>query len=82
VIRGAHKVWEPELVEHVAFYAAQGSDTELEQLCDEVLAGITEEEVLFSLIREDPNLSDWCAPDQRYRRRTTEVNDKLTAEAA
>jgi len=82
VIRGARKVWEPELVEHVAFYAAQHGDPELEQLCDEVLAGITDEEVLFSRIREDPDLSDWCAPDQHYRRRSTVVDEQSTSEAA
>ena len=82
MIRGAHKVWEPELVEHVAFYAAQHGDAELEQLCDEVLAGTTDEEVVLSLFREDPKLSDWCAPDQRYRRRKTDVDGEFAAEAA
>jgi hypothetical protein len=47
-----------------------------------VLAGVTEEGVLLSLIREDPDLSNWCAPDQHYRRRTIEIGGEITAEAA
>lgn len=63
------KLWEPDLVEHVAFYADQHGDTDLESLCNKVLAGKADEEDVFSAIREDSALADWCAPDQRYRTR-------------
>lgn len=48
----------PELVEHVATYAAERGDTELEQLCDDVLAGLTEESLLLAVVSGDPDLQD------------------------
>lgn len=47
-----------ELVEHVATYAAERGDTELEQLCDDVLAGLTEESLLLAVVSGDPDLQD------------------------
>jgi len=48
----------PELVEHVATYAAERGDTELEQLCDDVLAGLTEESLLIAVVSGDPDLQE------------------------
>ncbi|TMQ13043.1 MAG: hypothetical protein E6J90_11340 [Deltaproteobacteria bacterium] len=64
------KIWEPELVEHVASYAAERDDAALEQLCNNVLAGALDEALVFAAIREDADLADWCGRDQHYRRRT------------
>lgn len=53
-------VWELELVEHVATWAAeQGpSGRSLEELCDHVLAGRTDEELLLGTILNDPELAE------------------------
>ena len=65
-------------MEHLATYAAGHDNAVLEQLCDDVLAGALDEELVFAAIREDANLTEWCGRDQHYRRRTP---DKPTAEA-
>lgn len=52
------RVWDSELVEHVATWAAEQGDTALESLCDEMLAGVTDEDVLLDSIRNDPALLD------------------------
>lgn len=61
------RVWDPELVEHVAVYAAEHGDASLEITCDEVLAGLTDEELLHSIIREDAALTEWCQRERRAR---------------
>lgn len=48
----------PELAEHVATYAAERGDTELEQLCDDVLAGLTEEALLLAVVSGDPEVQE------------------------
>jgi hypothetical protein len=63
------KVWEPEIVEHVACYASERGDAALEQLCDDVLTGALDEVLVFAAIREDADLTDWCGRDQHYRQR-------------
>ena len=59
-----HRVSEPELVEHIATYAAQNGETDLEQTCDEVLAGLTDEDVLLGIVAEDAALMEWT--ERRY----------------
>lgn len=53
------RVWEPELVEHVATWAAERGDAPLETTCDEVHAGLTSESVLHAIIREDAELLEY-----------------------
>lgn len=65
----APKLWEPQLVEHAATYAAWGGYSDLLELCNDIQAGTRDEADLFSAIREDAGLADWCAPDQWYRTR-------------
>lgn len=69
LLAASRKVWESELIEHIATYAAQNGDTDLEQTCDEVLAGLADECVLLSMVREDAALTEWCSRDRRYATR-------------
>lgn len=66
----AQRLFEAELVEHVAVYAAEHGDTALEQLCDDALAGATDEQLVLAAIGEDADLTAWCGQDQRYRSRS------------
>lgn len=54
-----HRCSERELVEHVARYAAERGDSELESLCDSALAGETDEQVVLAAIRDDDELAVW-----------------------
>ncbi len=61
-----HCVWDPDLVEHVAVFAAERGDIDLAQTCSDVQAGLTDEELLHSIIREDADLTEWCQRERRY----------------
>jgi hypothetical protein len=55
-VRTPIRIWEPELVEHIAVHAAERGDANLESLCDEVLAGETDEDVFMSAVYADQDL--------------------------
>ena len=51
------RCWERELVEHVATFAAERDNPELESLCDDVLAGVANEQLVFDVIEGDAELA-------------------------
>lgn len=57
-IAATHRCWESELIEHLACHAAEVGDTLLEGLCDSVLAGETDEQVVLSIARSDSELAE------------------------
>lgn len=59
--------WYPELLEHVAVYAAERDLDGLESLCDAVLAGERNEDEVLSLIGCDDGLKEWCKRPTRKR---------------
>lgn len=65
--RVVYTPWHTEVIEHVAVFAAEHGDGELEQLCDDVLAGDTSEELVLSIVDGSTELQEWCA--RRCRRR-------------
>jgi len=71
VTRPAHG----ELAEHVATYAAERGDTELEQLCDDVLAGLTEESLLLAVVGGDPDLQEAVERGRNAGWRSRRVQD-------
>ena len=77
----APRLFETELVERVAVYAAEHGDTALELLCDDALAGTTDEQLVHAAIGEDADLTAWCGRGQRYRSRSAPAA-ALNAEVA
>lgn len=61
---------EPDLIERVATHAAQTGDTALEQLCDEVHAGVTDESVVLGAIACNSALAEAVGMDPRWIART------------
>lgn len=52
--------WHPEFVEHLAVWAAEHDRQDVETMCDEVLSGDTDEDVLLGMVSSDPELTEWC----------------------
>ena len=48
-----------EQIEHVARRAAELGDTEVEGLCDSVLAGDTEAQLVANIVAEDDRYAEW-----------------------
>jgi hypothetical protein len=46
-------------IEHVAVQAALLGDTEVEGMCDEALAGMTDAELLTAAVHEDERYTEW-----------------------
>lgn len=58
---GSPSNWGQEHIEHLALRAAELGDTLTEQLCDEVVAGETDVDVLVSIVDGDWRYGDWMA---------------------
>ena len=52
------RCWDPELVEHLAVWAAEHERDDIETLCDGVLAGDVAEDVLLSMVRDEAALAE------------------------
>lgn len=50
-----------QMVEHLAIHFAELGDTELERMCDEVLAGQTDDVLLLGIIKHDSSMQEWLA---------------------
>jgi hypothetical protein len=48
-------------IEHVATKAAELGDTEMEQLCDDALAGATSADIVTCAVHEDERYVEWMA---------------------
>lgn len=57
VNRPVRSHYDEQVVEHVATYAAERGDGDLEKLCDDVLAGHTDVELVFAAISDDDELA-------------------------
>lgn len=63
------RLYDAELIEHAAVYAAERGDSELEDLCDLVLAGDEPEETVFGIVRNESDLQEWMLRPLRRRSR-------------